>query len=278
MDCQSAQKGEMVERYVLGRLDDATQEAFEQHFFECVRCFEDVQICRALQGELERTGAAVQAEPRRTVVVARWRWAVSFALAVAVLVVAWRWQFSPSTDHPATPVAVKPSSGTEPQPGPQSQSPVAHVPDVPSLAELAQVTPPPYAPVTLRGTPGEAGLRFRAAMQHYQEGDYRAAIPGLRAAVELNPEAVDANFFLAVCRLLEGQTNAAIAGLRRTIALGDSPFLEEAHIYLAKAYLRKADLVSARGELDQAIRLHGDRQREVRQLLEEIKKLDGESR
>jgi len=115
-------------------------------------------------------------------------------------------------------------------------------------------------------------------MQHYLEGNYRAAIPGLRAAVKLNPEAMDANFFLAVCRLLEGQTNAAIAGLRRTIALGDSPFSEEAHFYLAKAYLRKADLVSAKGELDQAIRLHGERQQEVQQLLEEIKKLGGERR
>jgi len=278
MNCEQVEKEEVVERYVLGRLDDGALEAFERHFMVCARCFEDVQICRAVGAELARTGAPLQAQPRQTLVAARWRWAAGFALSAVVLAVALRWQFSAGTNHPAPPAAVKPSGGAEPRTGPPSQSPAAGVLGVPSLAELALVTPPHYGPATLRGTPDEAALRFQAAMQHYQEGDYRAAIPGLRAAVELNPKAVDANFFLAVCRLLEGQTNAAIAGLRSTIALGDSPYFEEAHFYLAKAYLRKTDLASAKAVLVKAIRLRGEHQEEARQLLEQIQKFGAEGR
>ena len=43
MNCQQAAEAELAERYVLGDLSDAEQEAFERHYFECARCFEDLE-------------------------------------------------------------------------------------------------------------------------------------------------------------------------------------------------------------------------------------------
>ena len=66
----------------------------------------------------------------------------------------------------------------------------------------------------------------------------------MREAVELDPDAAHAHSFSA-CAISFGQDTPAIDQLRATVALGDSPYLEEAHFYLAKAFLRRKDLDAA---------------------------------
>jgi tetratricopeptide (TPR) repeat protein len=141
---------------------------------------------------------------------------------------------------------------------------------------LARVEPPPYVPVTLRGGVDEATERFQTAMKQYGKGNYAGAIPGLRAAAELNPKAANSRFFLAICLLLTGQTDSAIAGLQQVLALGDTPYLEEAHFYLAKAYLGKGSLTAAHDELERTIRLQGRLESEARQLLKQVNALKQE--
>jgi len=70
--------------------------------------------------------------------------------------------------------------------------------------------------------------------------------------------------------LLTGEPEAAIAQLRRTIALGESPYLEEARFYLAKAYLRRGELQAAESELRKTVELRGDREKEARELLQNV--------
>ena len=56
-----------------------------------------------------------------------------------------------------------------------------------------------------------------------------------------------------------GQDAAGIERLRATIALGDSPYLEEAHFNLAKALLRRKDFGAAEAQLKALIQLRDRR-------------------
>jgi tetratricopeptide (TPR) repeat protein len=266
MNCEQVTKEDITEKYLLGRLTEAEQGAFELHFFECERCFEEVESLRMLQTELRRAASTIREKTsKRQSLFWRWAWAPAAALTVLAVGVGW-WVWRPSVTPLQPPAIVQVPA---PQPAPQ--------PTVPSVAELAQVRPPEYRPPVLRGVEDDATQRFRAAMRHYIRGDYATAIPGLRAASKLNPQASDISFFLGICYLLTDQTDAAIKQLRRTAALGDSPYLEETHFYLAKCSLRKGDLRAARNELEKTIRLRGEHEDEARELLEQVERVGKES-
>ena len=91
----------------------------------------------------------------------------------------------------------------------------------------------------MRSTPDEATTRFLSGMGHYRKADYGAAVTDLRAAAALDSEASHIRFFLGISQLMVGQDAAASKGFRATMALGDTPYLEDAHFYLAKALLRR---------------------------------------
>ena len=74
-----------------------------------------------------------------------------------------------------------------------------------------------------------------------------------------------------------GQDDAAIDRLRATIALGDSAYLEEAHWYLAKAFLRRKDLGAAETELKTLIQLRGSKSGEAGRLLTQVERLKDRS-
>jgi tetratricopeptide (TPR) repeat protein len=139
-----------------------------------------------------------------------------------------------------------------------------------ALSVLASVEPPPYIPLSLRGPRSEAAARFDAAMRRYAARDYAGAVPDLSAAARLNPNAAHVAFFLAICQLLTDQLDVAVVGLQNTIALGDSPYLEEAHYYLAKARLRQGDLRAAQMELKRTIELRGQLEADARRLLAQV--------
>jgi tetratricopeptide (TPR) repeat protein len=105
------------------------------------------------------------------------------------------------------------------------------------------------------------------------DGDYAGAIPGLRAAAGLRPDAPQYAFFLGACQLLTNQVDPAVADFQRAIALGESPFLEEARFYLAKARLRQGNLPAARDELARTIERRGRLEEDARQLLAQVNAL-----
>jgi len=156
---------------------------------------------------------------------------------------------------------------------PQPQQPGRAVPPEPSLEQLARVDPPRYEPPTLRNLPDEATARFLRGMEHYRKADYANAVEDLRRAAESDPDAAHIRFFLGVTHLLLGQEDAAIDRLQATIALGDSAYLEEAHWYLAKAFLRRNDLGAAETELRKLIQLQGSANDEAGRLLSQVERL-----
>jgi tetratricopeptide (TPR) repeat protein len=287
MTCEEITQRELMERYLLGRLEQPDRDAFDEHLFECEACFERLETLRAVRHELAATADALHAEPERARRGWIWKWTLvpTFATLVIVSVVVWPRVFRSPAETPATP-AGQPAGGSatappgqvtpgqvtpgqvapgQGQPG-QSASASASV----TLAELGRFEPPPFTSGSLRGFQDTAAARFREGMTLYARGDYRGAIAGLRAAARLDPEAAHATFFLGICQVFSGQRDEGIRALRQTITLGDSPYLEEAHFYLAKAFLQRNDSVSARQELMRAIELKGPLEQQARQLVDEL--------
>jgi tetratricopeptide (TPR) repeat protein len=141
------------------------------------------------------------------------------------------------------------------------------------LSVLARVEPPPYAAAVLRSPHDEAAAKFDAAMRLYVKRDYRGAVPGLEAAIAQRPDVPQYAFFLGVCYLLTERTDPAVAELQKAIAVGESPYLEEAHFYLAKARLRQGDIAAAREELERTIDRRGRLETEARRLLAQVNAL-----
>jgi tetratricopeptide (TPR) repeat protein len=247
MDCARVKAEGIAERYLLGTLADAEQEAFEEHLVACTACFEEVTALCALKAELERSRQQIVAESAGRP--SPWRRPWVLAVAASVLAVA---------------AGLGVWMRLQPAPGPK-----------PELAELAQFEPPAYAPVRLRGSEDDGARHFREAMEVYSRGDWKGALPGLRAAATLDPKASHIAFYLGACALLAGETDDAIAELERTAALGDTPFLEEALFYLAKSQLRAGDVDAARRELVKVIELNGDRSAEAQGLLDRLDALGG---
>ena len=54
MDCDKAAREEIFERYLAGTLSDEDRDAFEEHYFGCARCFEELQTLQAIRDELPR--------------------------------------------------------------------------------------------------------------------------------------------------------------------------------------------------------------------------------
>jgi tetratricopeptide (TPR) repeat protein len=199
---------------------------------------------------------------------------VAAGLALAAAFALWPERRAPEAPESAVagvPPQQPPPAPVAPPPAPEA--PVAQPPapaPVVALSLLASVEPPAYIPLSLRGPRNEAAARFDAAMRRYVARDYAGAIPDLSAAARLSPSAPHVSFFLAICQLLTDQLDVAVAGLQNTIVLGDSPYLEEAHYYLAKARLRQGDVRAAQTELKRTIELRGQLEADARRLLAQV--------
>ena len=261
MICDDVNRNETVEKYLLDQLSEDVREAFEQHYFECARCFGLLQTYREVQAELARTRteALVEAPQRGWV----WRWAWAPAMAVVLIAASVTFWPRPLSD----------SIGPAPPATPESTV-TAPPPARPRLEELARFDPPQYTPGRLRGAPDEATARFRDGMKHYARGDYRAAVPELTAASTLDPDAPHIHFFLGISRLLTGQPALAVDSLSKTTVLNDSLYREDAHFYLAKAYLQAGNIDGAEKELSSTLALRGERAAEAERLLLQLRAIE----
>jgi tetratricopeptide (TPR) repeat protein len=246
MDCVRITDELVMEKYLLGNLSDSEREAFEQHFFECDECFARLEALQAAQQALAArpVSRAFQIEhPQR---IRTWGWPVAAAALVVIGLVAVLWWVM----RPPFPRTAALS---------------------PALLQLTQIEPPSYEPVRLRGAQDEAQQRFRTAMEFYSAGDYASAIPGLDEAAGLDPNAPNISFYLGACYLLEGRTSEGIESLQHTVDLGDTPYLEEALLLLAKARIRQRDLDAARAALERVVSLEGDFASEANDMLERLR-------
>ena len=87
------------------------------------------------------------------------------------------------------------------------------------------------------------------------------------------PQSVDVNFYLGACYLLTSQPQKAIDALKKATSPDAPDYSEQAHFYLAKAYLQMGNIASAQSELESSLRFHGVREGEARKLKEELNRL-----
>jgi TolA-binding protein len=127
---------------------------------------------------------------------------------------------------------------------------------------LARIEPPAYE---IPAANVKISPEFRAAIEKYRNQDYAGAIPGFRAAARSQPQSAEARFYLAICLLLTNDRAAGIQELQSVIAAGNTPYLEFARFYLAKALLGEHNLNGADLQLRIVIEMHGklDKQAQV---------------
>ncbi|MFN7977518.1 MAG: hypothetical protein U0P30_05235 [Vicinamibacterales bacterium] len=248
MDCQRIVDDGLDELYVAGRLQDEGREAFERHYFGCSACFDRVALLHATRARLagEAPAPAGRAVPHDG-----WRdrrWMAAAGVAACLIAAVW---LRPGPPQPVADMA----------PARAERAVAAPAPSLPPFA------PPAYRPQTLRGATDDAGAQFRAAMELYSQGRFADAIPGLSRAAAAR---VDAAFFLAACHLLTGDARHASAAAREAVAFGDTPYLEEARLVLARALAQLGDTGAARVELERVIGMRGERQTEANALLRVI--------
>jgi tetratricopeptide (TPR) repeat protein len=262
MNCREIEEQEILEAYLLDQLTEPERADFEQHYFECASCFSQLQNGLIVQEELRR-------QPRMRTQVSGaflrrvWVWTPAFVMLTVLISVGIWWysvrKHQASQQASSSPVRVNPGVSV-----PLSAAP--------SFEELARVDPPEYSAVVLRGTEDEAHETFHKAMQHYLKREYANAIPGLHAAAKASPRTARFNFYLGACYLLADQTDLAIESFHKTVSLDDPAYSEPAHFYLAKAFLRKKEVAAAEDELQAAIRLHGSKAVEAREILAQLRK------
>jgi tetratricopeptide (TPR) repeat protein len=271
MDCDRPAREELFESYLAERLSEEDRAAFEEHYLGCARCFDELQTLQGIRDVLSQGGG--QSERNTASRLRRWAPALGLAATVALTTGAMLWMRSSTPAGPpesAQPQLQSRAASPEPPVPPESEPAVS---PRPSLDELTRVQPPPYQPPRLRGLPDEATTRFLRGMEHYRKADYAGAVADLRAAAALDPDASHVRFFLGISQLMVGQDAAGIERLRATIALGDSPYLEEAHLNLAKALLRRKEFGAAEAQLQALIQLRGSKSAEAGRLLTQIQEL-----
>jgi tetratricopeptide (TPR) repeat protein len=244
MDCALAKERSVAERYLLGQLSEDERVAFEEHFFECDKCFGELETLREIRAQLAEKGGGSEAShlPRTTGKL----WVLAAGIAATLIAVGVGLRlFLPTHEIPS------------------------------ELVEFVRFDPPEYTPVRLRGATDEAHQRFRSAMELYSAGDFISAIPGLEEAFELDPNAPNISFYLGACYLLTGRNSDGIETLQHTIDLGDTPYLEEALILSAKARLVHGDVSGAKRAFEEAAELGGDFESEARDALAKLREGSG---
>jgi tetratricopeptide (TPR) repeat protein len=287
MDCPLRSGHDLAEAYVAGTLPEAEQDAYEQHFFGCSACLAQVQTLQELADRLRQLPAP--AVLHRTAAPG-WTAAPWLGLALAAGLVAafgWWWQGGVNRAPDAPPIATGPATAStptaNPTPGPTSP---AVPPDTPTatppveaasrravLTQLALVVPPRYVALAVRGGQAPPAGSFDAAMANYVAGRHRDAAAGLRALSEATPADPGVSFFLGISELVLGHPAAARESLTRAIAADVQPYADEAHFYLAKAYLAEDAVDKARTELRYAAKHEAGPEGEAQRLLSELDRL-----
>ena len=265
MTCEQIERDDIAGQYVLGRLSDEARAEFEDHYFDCSQCRDQVEQLEAVRHALADAGPAMTAERavldgHATRPWRRWGPAAGALAAAAVLILA----VQVNRDIPAPP----PSDTTSSSARDVELPPPAPGPDI---AALAAIQPPSFIAPRLRSSTDAARRTFLSAMELYGQGDYAGATGGLEEAVRGNPAFPGARFFLAVCYLQLNRTAEAIDQLREVTRQGESPYLEDAHFFLGKAFIRTGDVEAARREWNTVVKLDGDRRAEALRLLAEMR-------
>ncbi|MBI5283176.1 MAG: zf-HC2 domain-containing protein [Candidatus Solibacter usitatus] len=248
MTCDQARELHLAERYARGELPRREAAAFEEHYWGCATCLDEIEAIQTAKFVLS---ASAHARPKAW----PWKWAAAAALLTTLGGGAfWALREGVAPELAQAPV--------------RRQQPAGSV-----YAALARFEMPTYQPLRMRSSsPVQAALQ--SAMGPYMEGRPGDSIAGLRAVVGQYPGFAPARFYLAASLLQAGDTAGASREFKRLIAMGDSVFLEDSLFLLAQAELLTSQPGEARTHLKSAVALGGARRTAALQLLERLDQID----
>ena len=116
-------------------------------------------------------------------------------------------------------------------------------------------------------------VAFRNAMAAYLDGNYSDASGLLEQAALNEPGALDVQFYLGICRLLIGQPQRAIEPFTNAAKVNSPVLQQQAHYYLAKAYVQSLQLKEAEDEFRVASQLTGPLKNDASGLLSRLQAL-----
>jgi len=252
-NCTGAPAEQLAEQYVAGTLPELEAQAFEEHYFDCPVCLAQLQALQVVARQMRRNPAKVPARVIPWPQVAAAIGAIAALLLIAVM--GYR-NFKHRADVAKNPGS-NPSSVQKTEP-----------PSSSAIAQLADLTLPPFAGSSLRGAAEDT--KYQAGMKAYVSGDCAAAVGDLERVPTQSADALAAQFYSGVCQMKLNQLAAAAATLDRVVDKGDSPQQEAALYYLAQIALLRGDSAGASQNLEKVISLHGDFEQRA---ADEMKKL-----
>lgn len=268
MNCHDIETHEIIDKYLGDRLSDQETEEFEQHYFGCAHCFAELQWRHAAALELNVNKNNLKTLPERVPRV--WSpWHVPLAAAASILLAALMlFRFYDPQILVPPPVVQNESPEAGGLAGASDQNA--------KLQQLAMVEEaPPYVPSSSRGGEGNLALeKFKEGMEKYVQGRYADAIPSLEQSARLDPSHLPTTFYLGICYLMTDKVDHAISRLSRLTRPDSNPYSDESHWFLAKAFLKKQDLVSARKQLNSVVASDGPHSEEAQQAVRVLNEIE----
>lgn len=250
----------VIARYIAEQLSPEEAEAFERHYLDCGRCFQELELTHAaalgIVGKRQAEGSTF----RRTQP-SRWKWSWTAAILAGIAFAA-VFYLQPTR----APVPLNRTGAPSISRQPADVAPPT-VPDPSTLERMASLQAPPSPPSTIRSADSNAArLQYQNGMQEYAAGNYEVAISLLSEANRLSPGHSPTQFYLGICYLMTSQIEEA----RREFSMlysPDNPYAEDSHWFMAQGYLKNKDAPHAREELNAVVSLNDTRSANARQLL-----------
>ncbi|MBI1896639.1 MAG: hypothetical protein HYS04_08915 [Acidobacteria bacterium] len=244
MTCEEVKRCDLAELYARGELTSQDASAFEEHYWQCASCLEELDAIQTARSVLTRRASGRgNATP--------WKWAAA-ALLVASLGAGALWTVRKGGE---------PKLAHTPVPNPQTAAN--------RYAALAEFELPPYQPLRMRSSSARDAA-LKSAMVPYLDGRPIDSIAGLRAVVAQHPDFAPPRFYLAACLLQAGDIAGARQQFTRLAAQEDSVYLEESLYLLAQADLLAGDAAAAQRSLERVVGLGGARRAKALQRLEKL--------
>lgn len=206
MTHQEVQQGEIIERYVRHQLTPAERQAFQEHYFACEECFEQVEMtARFVAGvrQAARQGFLAEnvAEPWWA---ALFKPALGFALTTAlVLAVAFGWLWFNQNPAPRQELAIQ--QGPTPTPQPTALA---------AVTPATAATPTPSEHPKLQNQPDLLAQNRPAQTPDLAPGKPPVVfLDAERAASNANQLTIPANASSAILRI-EVEPNSSYAGFQ----------------------------------------------------------------
>ena len=291
MDCPLRSGHDLADAYVAGTLPEAEQDAYEQHFFSCSACLAQVQTLQELgrppaaaagrRGRAPHAGTGLDVGP-----VARPGARGRPGRGVR-LVVAGRREPAPGARRSRRPPARRRRPAPNPNPTANPSGPTVPPlpPEHPVVDRPRRGAQPPRRPRPARAdraAPLRAprGARRGAAGRQLRRGHgaLRGRPPsrsggGPGRAVAGHADRSGHRVLLGHQRAGGRPSGRRPGGLSRAIAADVQPYADEAHFYLAKAYLAEDAVDQARRELRYAVEHEAGPEGEAQRLLAELDRL-----